>query len=55
MKKKSFKNLSLDKSVVSDFKMLSTKGGMVSRACSERTYEDDDGNIICCTFVGPGC
>lgn len=52
MKKKNLKNLSLNRKVVSNFKEGSVKGGMVSQQCSEVYYEDENGYIICCSFVG---
>ncbi|MBC8753453.1 hypothetical protein H2O64_02140 [Kordia sp. YSTF-M3] len=52
MKKKSLKKISLNKNVVSNLKVGSVKGGMPSQQCSEIYYEDEDGMIICCTFVG---
>ncbi|WP_420572197.1 hypothetical protein [Kordia sp.] len=55
MKKKNLKNLSLNRKTVSKFTVDSVKGGMVSARCSDLYYEDDNGYIICCTFVGPDC
>ena len=55
MKKKNLKNLSLNRKTVSNFKMGSVKGGMVSNQCSQLYYEDTNGYIICCTFVGIDC
>lgn len=55
MKKKSLKNLSLNRKTVSKFKVTTVKGGMVSARCSELYYEDENGYIVCCTFVGTDC
>ncbi len=52
MKKKSLKKISLNKKVVSNFRVENVKGGMVSQRCSDIYYEDENGMIICCTFVG---
>ncbi|MGH1384046.1 hypothetical protein [Kordia sp.] len=55
MKKRNLKKVSLNKKVVSSFKVGSVKGGAISDQCSEIYYEDENGNGICCTFIGPGC
>ena len=55
MKKRNLKKISLNKKVVSSFKVGAVKGGAISDRCSEIYYEDENGNGICCTFIGPGC
>lgn len=55
MKKRNLKNLSLNRKTISQFTTESVKGGMVSNQCSQLYYEDDQGYIVCCTFVGPDC
>ena len=55
MKKRNLKNLSLNRKTISQFTTESVKGGMVSNQCSQLYYEDDQGYIVCCTFVGPEC
>ncbi len=49
MKKSNLKNLSLNKKVVSNFKVEKLKGG----ALSDLWHQDEDGYYVCCTFFGP--
>ena len=46
MKKKSFKKISLNKKVVSTFKVEQLKGG----ALSDLWHQDEDGYYVCCSF-----
>lgn len=53
MKKKRLKKISLNKKVVSNFKVENIKGGVfVSQRYSDIYYDGPNGNVICCTFVG---
>lgn len=48
MKKRDLKKISLNKKVVSNFKVEKLKGG----ALSDLWHYDEDGMAVCCSFFG---